>query len=207
MSYSPKISVADWAKVDAPQAGSIVDLILKRISEPPMIIESPEAKAVRYGRVDKAQNIFPYGARLSEMYKKEAVLAATFAGFMETPGLITKEFAEHAADWVEYQLKLRTLLWPVDGGDKVEIMQHTVMKSLAKQHPLSERDMRKAAHTNREGSGGDEAFMRMMKAVKGTGRIKCTGQNRAGRDCYCLETCDHPEAPTSKELERLRNRN
>jgi len=104
---------------------------------------------------------------------------------------------------VEYQLKLRMLLWPVDAGDRVEAMCTRIRKALSNLHPLSDRDLQKAAHMHREGSGGPEAYVRAMRSTKSAKLIKCIGQNRAGRDGYCLETCtEHPERPTIQELER-----
>jgi hypothetical protein len=143
-----------------------------------------------------------YTARLEAHMKRDLVARALFS----PRKTITSDMMERGIAWARHQLEIRQALWPEDAGNPVEQIERKVIEVLRKrlekvlrENPgldrraalqaagLSDRDLIKACHIERENSGGREAYYRAIKALTyGSREITVVGKNRNNLPIYGL---------------------
>jgi hypothetical protein len=185
----------DWTPLHTEARSSIIHKILCRIQEAPACLtETSEARAVRYELQKEIKAIGTHHSlRLGEHYKRETALAAVCGD-----GVITEEIAKHAVEWIRYQIILRRMFWPIDGGDKVERMEIAIRDALKRMHPLSNKELKDEVHAYRVGSGGIETYNRAIRALVFGREIKSTSTTRKGEPIFCSFDCDQHECVASK---------
>jgi hypothetical protein len=108
-------------------------------------------------------------------------LRAVFGG-----GTITAEMMRRSIEWCRNQLDNRLALFPEDAGSPTEIMERTVIKTLKAKGQASERELKRACHVDRAGSGGYEVFNRALRSLAVGHEVKPIGKTRKGLPIYAL---------------------
>jgi hypothetical protein len=193
MSESKKIIVAgDWVTPPEVELRDLQNQMLERFNDV-RVIETAEAKTIREAlKIEMDQpEAGRHGKRLIEHFKRECLLAAVFASagvLNQNVGIITKEIAEWAAQWVRYQLHLRIALWPIDAGSDVERMCSLMRALLQRANPkaVSLKQLKDTCNVYRQGSGGIEAFGRAYRAMIMNEEMRKAGKNSRGKDLFGL---------------------
>jgi len=114
-----------------------------------------------------------------------AILAVT-SGKTE----IDLEVVEAVLAFLQYQETVRENYRPSQAQNPVAKMQEALLRALRKaEKPLSDRDLRRAAHADDE---GEEVYQKTRELLRKGGRIKVAGSNTKGKPLYEL---------TAEELE------
>jgi hypothetical protein len=124
-----------------------------------------------------------HSARLEFLFAQELFARSVFSD-----GVVTSGNATLAAEWTRGQLKARQALWPLDASaDKYERVYLTLLSAFAKTPTMSLRDMKKACHTDRPGSGGLQALTSQIATMMRAGEIVKDGRNRAGKELFTFK--------------------
>lgn len=186
----------DWLDIDFSKAQSIVGAIQEKIEwvrsyEPQqdkgesrlILIEDDDAKALRldfYKWLDTQDSRFT--PRIKDHLKRDAILRAVFSNG-DGDSHITADAMQRSIDWSKNQLDTRLAIFPEDGGSATEIMERLILKCVSSGN-ASERDLKKACHVDRPGSGGHEAFNRALRSLIFGHEVTMLGKNRKGLPIY-----------------------
>src|ERR1700730_10742146 len=108
-----------------------------------------------------------HSARLEFLFAQDLFARSAFS-----EGVVTSALATLSAEWVRGQLRARQALWPLDASpDKYERVYLTLLKAFEKTPTMSLRDMKKACHTDRAGSGGLQALTSQIATMMRAGEI------------------------------------
>jgi Bifunctional DNA primase/polymerase, N-terminal/Primase C terminal 1 (PriCT-1) len=185
----------DWLDIDTAKVERILSDIESRLIEivnhdgRVVPAESDEAQKMRlefFKWLDLQDS--RYTPRLKDHLKRDALLRATFSGSAPVEGMfsgtITAEMMRRSIDWCRNQLENRIALFPEDAGSAVEIMERQILKRLADGKQASERDLKRACHVERAGSGGFEVFNRAVRSLMFSHEIRVVGKTRKGMSVY-----------------------
>ena len=179
----------DWLSIDTEKVRRILSDIDARLAtilnskSRSVPTETAEAKSLRlefYGWLDTQDpRLTP---RLKDHLKRDALLRAVLGG-----GTITAEMMRRSIEWCRNQLDNRLALFPEDAGSPTEIMERIIIKTLKAKGQASDRELKRACHVDRAGSGGHETFNRAIRSLTIGHEIKTTGKTtRKGFPIYAL---------------------
>ena len=179
---------SDWLSIDTEKVRRILSAIDARLTE----ILNGESRYVPTETADARQLRFDFSKwldtqdarltpRLKDHLKRDALLRAVLGG-----GTITVEMMRRSIEWCKNQLDNRLALFPEDTGSPTEIMERIVIKTLKTKERASERELKRACHVNRAGSGGHEVFNRALRSLRFSHEIKVAGTTRSGTPLYEL---------------------
>jgi hypothetical protein len=185
-----KIHEGDWSSLDPIAVHKAVKPIQAAITHIEsgtgkgvwMPSENPDAKARRVEFVNAlTKSDDPHCAELQAHFKRDLLLRALFSD-----NQITTDKVDRAIAWTEHQLVLRKELWPEDAGSPVERMERRIRATLIKQGELTDRDLMKACHTEREGSGGSAIYVYARNAMLAAKVIEKSSLTKRGSQKYRL---------------------
>jgi len=119
--------------------------------------------------------------RLKDHLKRDALMRAIFGG-----GTITAEMMRRSVQWCRNQLDNRLALFPEDAGSLTEVMERMIIKTLKAKGQVSERELKRACHVDRAGSGGHEVFNRALRSLVIGHEVKPIAKTRKGLPVYAL---------------------
>jgi len=177
--------VAVWAERDFAEERRIVARIRELLPGAfvPLTMEAVAAEqlAAFVAKIKTHDHPHPdHTPRLDVHVKVDALMRAVFSGSTE----ITATMMSRSILWGEHQLALRVALWPSDGASRSEQITQCLLRRLRK-GTASARDLRRAAHVDRDGS--HELFARALSALCRSGAVCAIGQNHAGKEIFALE--------------------
>jgi hypothetical protein len=145
--------------------------------------ETPDARDRRIEFVNTlAKSDDPHCAELQAHFKRDLLLRVLFSD-----NQITSEKVDRAIAWTEHQLALRKELWPEDAGSLVERMERRIHAALRKNgDELTDRDLMKACHTERDGSGGSAVYVYARNAMLAAKVIEKGSLTKTGNQRYRL---------------------
>lgn len=119
--------------------------------------------------------------RLKDHMKRDELFRVLFnrQGFE-----ITAEMAQRSVEWSRNQLENRIALFPEDAGSPTEVMERIIGRTLRAKGRASLRELKRACHVDRAGSGGIETFNRALRALLFGREIKQDGTTRKGMPMY-----------------------
>ena len=196
-----------WPELPFERISGVVSAIESKIAslgprvggqKPFIPAESPEARLAADAfeewiqTQDRSQ-----AARLVDHFRRDLVIRSFFGS-----GTITLDAVERSILWAKDQLELRRALWPDDRGGPVEVFERRILDTLKRRGvPMTDRDLVKACHVNREGSGGRDMYSRAIKSLLyGSREIETAGANRKKQPYYILVTDSENETPPSGSL-------
>jgi len=97
---------------------------------------------------------------------------------------ITAEMARRSVEWSRNQLENRIALFPEDAGSPTEVMERIIVKTVRAKGRASLRELKRACHVDRAGSGGIETFNRALRALLFGRELKQDGTTRKGMPMY-----------------------
>jgi hypothetical protein len=169
-----------WRKVSSEKVRELVGKIQTCIDRKKLTQEDgvePIRKAL-FAELGAADPL--HSARLEFLFAQDLFARSVFSDGIVTPALATL-----SAEWVRGQLRSRHALWPLDASpDKYERVYLTLLKAFETTPTMSLRDMKRACHTNRAGSGGLQALTSQLSTMMRAGEVVREGRNRQGKELF-----------------------
>ncbi len=185
----------DWQSIDTEKVNRVLSDIDTQITEVlsqgtrVVASEDADAKALRlefYAWLDTQDA--RYTPRLKDHLKRDVLLRAVFGKSLRVPcgNVITAEMMRRSIEWCRNQLDNRTALFPEDAGSPAEIMERCILRVLTAKATASERELKRACHVSRAGSGGHEIFNRAIRSLLLGHEIKVVDKTRKSVPIYAL---------------------
>lgn len=169
-----------WRKVSSEKVKELVGKIQTCIDRKELRQEDGVETVRRDLFAELAQADPLHAARLEFLFAQDLFARSVFS-----TGVITEPLAVLSAEWVRGQLRARKILWPLDASpDKYERVYLTLLKAFEKTPTMSLRDMKKACHTDRAGSGGLQALTSQIATMMRAGEIVKDGRNHKGKELF-----------------------
>ena len=171
----------DWRIVDSRRVKEHVEK-LRECTGREELTQEDGVDAVRQKLYEEIAQADPlHAARLQFLFAQDLYARGLFS----KDGVISKEAAEMAAHWTRHQMQLRAEVWPLDQSANVSERIYLVLsKALKQSSGLTFRDMKRACHTDRAGSGGITMLNMVLRSMRAAGEIAVVGRNNAGREIF-----------------------